>query len=156
KGIQKFGYALFFMSDDDLAQFRNSSGREIRTGLGGGAAEGGQKPTQQPAASASVSTSADQLTTIGQSPAATVWHASPITHRPAMNDQQEAAPRPNDQMLASTHGGFASMPDAAVLRPPPRTARKGVYVFAFNDTGLILGLSLTGTKMTPIQKTEKR
>lgn len=34
KGVQKFGYALFFMSDEDLVQLRNSAGREIRTGLG--------------------------------------------------------------------------------------------------------------------------
>jgi hypothetical protein len=156
-GVQKFGYGLFFMSDGALAQMRNSGGREIRTGPGGVVAEENQKTTQQSAASTTVNTNADESIGTRSSTAGTASHSSQITHRPAMNDQQEAAPRPNDLMLGPTYGGFAPAPNMSLPRGPTTTTpRKGVYVFAFTDTGLITGLTLAGTKIVAMKTTESQ
>jgi DcaP outer membrane protein len=42
-------------------------------------------------------------------------HASEITQRPAVNDQQEAAPRPNDLTLDPKYRGFVPIPNTDVL-----------------------------------------
>jgi lipid-binding SYLF domain-containing protein len=150
---EEFSYALFFMSDDDLAQLRRSRGWEIPANPSGVVMKENQRRSEQAATSTSVNS--NQAVTIASSAATIVGHTSEVSHRPAMNDQQDAAPRPNDLMLGPTYGGFASMPDASMLRPPTRTPRTGVYAFAFSERGLIPGLSFVGTKITPIKKTEK-
>jgi hypothetical protein len=151
-GVRKFGYALFFMSEDDLAEFRNSAGREIATRV-----QATQPPEQQQSAPDSVKPDAGEPVDTGSSAASTVWHSSPIVHRPAMNDQQQAAPRPDDLMLAPAYGGFAPGPEMSVPRAPSTaTQRKGVYAFAFGDVGLIPGLSLSGAKVVPMKTTENQ
>ena len=72
-----------------------------------------------------------------------------------MNDQQEAAPLANDLMLGPAYGSFGSAPDTAVLGPQTRTPSKGVYAFAFTQTGLIPEVTLAGAKIIPIQTREK-
>ena len=42
-------------------------------------------------------------------------HASEVTQRPAVNDQQEAAPRPNDLTLDPKYLGFVPIPNTPVL-----------------------------------------
>jgi DcaP outer membrane protein len=42
-------------------------------------------------------------------------HASEVTQRPAINDQQEAAPRPNDLTLDPKYRGFVPIPNTPVL-----------------------------------------
>lgn len=42
-------------------------------------------------------------------------HASEVTQRPAINDQQEAAPRPNDLTLDPKYRGFVPIPNTQVL-----------------------------------------
>lgn len=42
-------------------------------------------------------------------------HASEVTQRPAVNDQQEAAPRPNDLTLDPKYRGFVPIPNTQVL-----------------------------------------
>jgi len=42
-------------------------------------------------------------------------HASEVTQRPAINDQQEAAPRPNDLTLDPKYRGFIPIPNTPVL-----------------------------------------
>src|SRR5580765_6470034 len=44
-----------------------------------------------------------------------VGHASPIEPRNALNDQQEAAPRPNDLTLDPKYRGFVPIPNTDVL-----------------------------------------
>ena len=150
-GVRKFGYALFFMSDDDLAEFRNSAGREIATRVQA------NQPPQRQSALDSVKPDASGPVDTGSSAGSTAWHSSPIVHRPAMNDQQQAAPRPADLMLAPAYGGFAPGPDMSVPRAPSTaTQGKGVYAFAFGDVGLIPGLSLSGANIVPMKTTENQ
>lgn len=78
-GVQKFGYALFFMTDNDLDYLRRSGGWEIGTGPSVVIVDTGMART---------------MTTT--------------------------------------------------------TLRKGVYAFAFGQKGLMAGLGLQGTKITPI------
>jgi len=78
-GVQKFGYALFFMTDNDLDYLRRSGGWEIGTG---------------------------------------------------------------PSVVIVDTGMARSMTTT--------TLRKGVYAFAFGQKGLMAGLGLQGTKITPI------
>ena len=150
KGVQKFGYALFLMSDDDLAKLCTSGGSHFDTGPN--AEEENQKCKKQMIASTLVNADPGRLITIAPLPVTIVGHASQITHRPAMNDQQEAAPRPNDQALVPTYRGFVPIPNTDVPRALiTGTLRKEAYAFAFAERGLIPGLSLAGgTKIMPI------
>jgi hypothetical protein len=147
KRIPKFEYALFFMSDDDLTQLRRRGGWEIGTGTDVVVVEENQKRKEK--AVACNSASANQIVTIARSAPTIVAHASQVTHRPAMNDQQEAAPRPNDLTLNPTYGGFIRIPNAG-RSLTTATRREGVYAFAFDRTGLINGAGLQGAKITPI------
>jgi len=89
--------------------------------------------------------------TIAPSAAKVVAQASQITHRDAMNDQQEAAPRPNGLTLDPTYRGFTPIPNMGIARPlMTTTPRKGIYAFAFGDRGLIGGLRLQRTKITAV------
>ena len=57
-------------------------------------------------------------------PAELVGNASPVTPRGAMNDQQEAAPRPNDLTLDPKYRGFLHIPNTPVFikfNAKPRT-----------------------------------
>jgi hypothetical protein len=150
KGVQKFGYVLFFMSDDDLAFLRNSGVWEIGKGPGVVLGQKTQKQKRQ-RASTSANASANQVITIAPSTAKIVAHASQITHRDAMNDQQEPAPRPNGFTLDPTYPGFILIPNTHGARTQTTTTlRKDVYAFAFAQCRLISGLSLLGTEITPI------
>jgi predicted transcriptional regulator with HTH domain len=150
KRMQKFGYALFFMSDDDLAHLRKSGEWEIGTAPKVVVTDEKQKRKEQ-AATASASASANEVVTIAPSAATIIAHASEVTHRPAMNDQQEPAPRPNGLTLDPKYRGFIPIPNTGLTRTlTPTTQRDGVYAFAFGRTGLINGLRLQGTKITPV------
>jgi lipid-binding SYLF domain-containing protein len=151
KGVQKFGYVLFFMSDNDLASLRNSGVWEISRGPGIAL---GQEPQKQKwrRASTSANASANQVIIIAQSAAKIVAHASQITHRDAMNDQQEPAPRPNGLTLDPTYRGFTPISNTGFTRTlTAAPQRDGVYAFAFCCKGLIDGLRLQETKITPVQ-----
>jgi lipid-binding SYLF domain-containing protein len=150
KGVQKFGYVLFFMSDDGLASLRNSGIWEI--GRGPGVVLGQETQKQKRLrTSTSANASANQVITIAPSAAKIVAHASQITHRDAMNDQQEAAPRPNGLTLDPTYRGFIPISNTGFTRTlTATTQRDGVYVFAFCRAGLVDRVRLQGTRIMPI------
>jgi hypothetical protein len=74
-----------------------------------------------PTAPAEGPTGTTPVTTRGQTvtiaPTATTveGHASEVNQRPAVNDQQEAAPRPNDLTLDPKYRGFVPIPNTPVL-----------------------------------------
>lgn len=55
------------------------------------------------------------VVTIAPSAVTLEGHASEVTQRPAINDQQEAAPRPNDLTLDPKYRGFIPVPNTPVL-----------------------------------------
>jgi hypothetical protein len=70
----------------------------------------------QPAsAPASVTSSGEQEVTIAPMAVTVEGRASEIRDRPAMDDQQEAAPRPNDLTLDPKYRGFVPIPNTPVL-----------------------------------------
>jgi len=66
-------------------------------------------PTSAPAASG------DQVVTIAPTAVTIEGRPSQIKDRPAMDDQQEAAPRPNDLTLDPKYRGFIPIPNTPVL-----------------------------------------
>ena len=62
-----------------------------------------------------VTANGDQVVTIAPTAVEIQGHASEITQRPALNDQQEAAPRPNDLTLDPKYRGFVPIPNTPVL-----------------------------------------
>jgi hypothetical protein len=148
KGVTEFGWALFFMSEDALDYVRKSGGWKIGTG-GSVVMQEDQERKRQVAASANGS--AYQVITITPPTARILKHPSQVTHRPAMNDQQEAAPRPNDLTLDPAYRGFVPVPASSVERAlTTTTLRNTVYAFAFDERRLLVGLRLQRTKITPI------
>jgi len=75
----------------------------------------GPKEAPPSAGPASVDASGTQVVTIAPSAVTIEGHASQVTDRPAMNDQQEAAPRPNDLTLDPKYRGFIPVPNTPVL-----------------------------------------
>jgi hypothetical protein len=149
KGVKEFGYALFFMSEDALDFVRKSGGWDVGTDQSVVVVREDQERKRQAAASANGG--GDQVVTITPSTARIVRHPSQVTHRPAMNDQQEGAPRPNDLTLDPTYRGFTPIPTTKIrrmLRAKP--LHKGIHAFAFRREGLISGVDLRGAKITPI------
>ena len=72
--------------------------------------------TVEPAAAPpSVGESGTQVVTIAPTAVTIEGHASQIKDRPAMDDQQEAAPRPNDLTLDPKYRGFVPIPNTPVL-----------------------------------------
>src|ERR1700747_2756448 len=59
--------------------------------------------------------SSDQVVTIAPTAVTVEGRASEIKDRPAMDDQQEAAPRPNDLTLDPKYRGFVPIPNTPVL-----------------------------------------
>jgi hypothetical protein len=57
----------------------------------------------------------NQVVTIAPKPVTVEGHASEVADRPAMDDQQEAAPRPNDLTLDPKYRGFIPIPNTPVL-----------------------------------------
>jgi hypothetical protein len=57
----------------------------------------------------------DQMVTIAPTAVTIEGRASQVRNRPAMNDQQEAAPRPNDLTLDPKYRGFVPIPNTEVL-----------------------------------------
>src|SRR5690349_17851466 len=57
----------------------------------------------------------NEIVTIVPSAVTVQGHASQVTQRPAINDQQEAAPRPNDLTLDPKYRGFFPIPNTPVL-----------------------------------------
>jgi lipid-binding SYLF domain-containing protein len=150
KRVQKFGFVLFFMSDDDFASLRNSGIWEIGKDPGVVLGQETQKQTQRTICT-SANASANQVITMAPSAAEIVAHASQITHRETMNDQQEPAPRPNGLTLDSTYRGFIPISNTGFTKTLTATMqRDGVYAFAFCRKGLIDGLRLQGTKITAV------
>jgi lipid-binding SYLF domain-containing protein len=149
EGVGKYGYALFFIAEDALGYLRKNGGWEIGAGLSVVVVPENQKRKRQPAASAN--DNVDQVVTIAPSTARIRGHPSQVTRRPAMNDQQEAAPRPNDLTLDPTYRGFVPVPDRNVKRTlTTTTLRNAVYAFAFGERRLLARLRLQRTKITPI------
>jgi hypothetical protein len=80
-----------------------------------------------------------------------IYRVSFIDDVHPMNDQQEVAPRPNDLTLDPTYRGFTFVPTTGMRRTPSlKPLHKGIYAFAFDRKGLIAGVDLRGTKVTPI------
>jgi lipid-binding SYLF domain-containing protein len=148
KRVKEFGWALFFMSEDALDYVRKSGGWEVGTGQSVVVVQEDQERKRQAAASAN--DSVDKALTITPSTTRIVGHPSQIMHRPAMNDQQEAAPRPNDLTLDPTYRGFTPIPTTKMRRTlSAKPLRKGIHAFAFDREGLIGGVDLRGAKITP-------
>jgi DcaP outer membrane protein len=63
----------------------------------------------------SESVSGDQVVTIAPTAVTIAGHASEIKDRPAMDDQQEAAPRPDDLTLDPKYRGFVPIPNTPIL-----------------------------------------
>jgi hypothetical protein len=59
--------------------------------------------------------SGNQVVTIAPTAVTIEGHASEIKDRPAMDDQQESAPRPNDLTLDPKYRGFVPIPNTPVL-----------------------------------------
>lgn len=72
-------------------------------------------PAEGPATTSQVDAQGTQVVTIVPKAVTIEGHASEITQRPAMNDQQEAAPRPNDLTLDPKYRGFVPIPNTPVL-----------------------------------------
>src|ERR1051325_11209433 len=68
-------------------------------------------PSEGPAAGAV----SDQTVTIAPTAVTIEGHASDINQRPAINNEQEAAPRPNDLTLDPKYRGFVPIPNTPVL-----------------------------------------
>jgi outer membrane DcaP-like protein len=68
-------------------------------------------PTEEPAAGSA----SDQTVTIAPTAVTIEGRASEIKDRPAMDDQQEAAPRPNDLTLDPKYRGFVPIPNTPIL-----------------------------------------
>jgi cell division protein FtsB len=64
---------------------------------------------------ASVASDGNQVVTIAPTAVTVEGRASQIKDRPAMDDQQEAAPRPNDLTLDPKYRGFVPIPNTPVL-----------------------------------------
>jgi len=60
-------------------------------------------------------TASDQTVTIAPTAVTIEGRASEIKDRPAMDDQQEAAPRPNDLTLDPKYRGFVPIPNTPIL-----------------------------------------
>lgn len=68
-----------------------------------------------PAGSTSGAPSGDQVITIAPTAVTIEGRASEIKDRPAMDDQQEAVPRPNDLTLDPKYRGFVPIPNTPIL-----------------------------------------
>ena len=68
-----------------------------------------------PAEGAATAPVSDQTVTIAPTAVTIEGRASEIKDRPAMDDQQEAAPRPNDLTLDPKYRGFVPIPNTPVL-----------------------------------------
>src|ERR1043166_9142264 len=68
-------------------------------------------PAEEPAAGSA----SDQTVTIAPTAVTIEGRASEVKDRPAMDDQQEAAPRPNDLTLDPKYRGFVPIPNTPVL-----------------------------------------
>jgi len=66
-------------------------------------------------AEATADTASDQTVTIAPTAVTIEGRASEIKDRPAMDDQQEAAPRPNDLTLDPKYRGFVPIPNTPIL-----------------------------------------
>jgi hypothetical protein len=91
---------------------------------------------------------ARQAVTIAPSVVTIVADVSQILHRPAMNDQQEAAPRPNGLMLDQTYRGFIPIPTTELAR----TLRPQHHPKGFRRGGSIRDHRLSGAKIPPTHR----
>jgi hypothetical protein len=71
-------------------------------------------PAEGPA-NPEINANGDQVVTIAPKAVTIEGHASEVTQRDAINDQQEAAPRPNDLTLDPKYRGFVPIPNTPVL-----------------------------------------
>ena len=80
-------------------------------------ASGGEAaaPAKTAAANVSAGPAGTEALTIAPSAITLQPHVSQVTQRPAVNDQQEAAPRPNDLTLDPKYRGFVPIPNTPVL-----------------------------------------
>jgi hypothetical protein len=62
-----------------------------------------------------VTSASDQTVTIAPTAVTIAGRASEVNRRPALDDQQEAAPRPNDLTLDPKYRGFVPIPNTPVL-----------------------------------------
>jgi hypothetical protein len=95
-----------------IAQLERENQKQKQQAAASRAAPAASGTTVQAPAPAPAST---QTVTIAPTAVTLEGHASQITDRPAMNDQQEAAPRPNDLTLDPKYRGFVPIPNTQVL-----------------------------------------
>ena len=79
------------------------------------AARASAPAAEPPADSTSEAASGNQTVTIAPTAVTIEGRASEIKDRPALDDQQEAAPRPNDLTLDPKYRGFVPIPNTPVL-----------------------------------------
>jgi hypothetical protein len=72
-------------------------------------------PAEGPRPAAPIDANGNQVVTIAPKPVTIEGRASEVVDRPAMDDQQEAAPRPNDLTLDPKYRGFIAIPNTPVL-----------------------------------------
>jgi hypothetical protein len=72
-------------------------------------------PAEGPTASTGPTPPGNQVVTIAPTAVTIEGHASEITQRPAMDNQQEAAPRPFDLTLDPKYRGFINIPNTPVI-----------------------------------------
>ncbi|HEY4256960.1 MAG TPA: DcaP family trimeric outer membrane transporter [Candidatus Udaeobacter sp.] len=71
--------------------------------------------TTAPVEEAAPAAVADQTVTIAPTAVTIAGRASQVTQRPALDNQQEAAPRPNDLTLDPKYRGFVPIPNTPIL-----------------------------------------
>ncbi len=72
-------------------------------------------PAEGPTTTSQVNAQGDQVVTFAPKTVTIEGRGSEVTQRSAMNDQQEAAPRPNDLTLDPKYRGFVPIPNTPVL-----------------------------------------
>ena len=77
--------------------------------------KGGPRAVTSTTTTTTVDQYGNQVVTIAPSAVTIEAHASQVTPRGALNDQQEAAPRPNDLTLDPKYRGFVPIPNTPVL-----------------------------------------
>jgi hypothetical protein len=95
-----------------IAELERENHKHKQSATASRAAPAAPVATTEGAASAPVS---DQTVTIAPTAVTIQGRASEIKDRPAMDDQQEAAPRPNDLTLDPKYRGFVPIPNTPIL-----------------------------------------
>jgi hypothetical protein len=107
--MQQMQKKIARLEQENAEQRKQPSGKEM---AGPPAAAAAQSPENPPPGG---TTSGSQTVTIAPTAVTVEGQASQIRDRAAMNDQQQAAPRPNDLTLDPKYRGFVPIPNTEVL-----------------------------------------